>query len=196
MASIPAIDEDAAWHEARPPERTAKVIGRDQNGRNVYSDHCVIVPGTRRPDGSRRKDQRIRAEQLPDGSWKSFVPQDEVQAFETRAHRAARRTERRVPVGYDPTPAAPVVVKKKPVKPKPVVEKAPVVEKIEEPKEEDPEKRMRNLKKKLKQVAELQAKVDAGLEADADQQAKLAKAPALQAELDGLEKALAQTSLG
>ena len=55
-----------------------EIVGKDQDGRDVYADKSVVVPGSLRPDGTRRKDLRVRAEQRPDGSWRSFVPQDEV----------------------------------------------------------------------------------------------------------------------
>ena len=79
------------WHEQRreAPRDANTAIGKDQNGRPVYPDKCVVIPGTKRPDGTRRKDRRVRAEQLPDGTWKSYVPQDEVEKYETRASRNA-----------------------------------------------------------------------------------------------------------
>ena len=66
-----------------------EVVGKDQDGRDVYADKSVVVPGSLRPDGTRRKDLRVRAEQRPDGSWRSFVPQDEVKKYEVRARRPA-----------------------------------------------------------------------------------------------------------
>ena len=71
MSALAAIDEQSATPELA-------VVGRDQDGRAVYEDHSVILPGTLRPDGSRRKDRRVRAEQKPDGTWRIFVPQEEV----------------------------------------------------------------------------------------------------------------------
>jgi len=188
--ALDTLAEDDEWHEKRPAERQVEVIGRDQKGRAVYADRCVIVPGSRRPDGTRRKDQRIRAEQLADGSWKSFVPQDEVQAFETRAHRAQAAKGRTIP-GYSPDP---IVVKEK-LAPKPKEKKKeapPPAPAPAPPEATDPAKKVRNLKKKLKQVAELRTKVDAGHEPDADQLDKLQKAHLLQAELDDLEEKLAE----
>ena len=66
-----------------------EVVGKDQDGRDVYADKSVVVPGSLRPDGTRRKDLRVRAEQRPDGSWRSFVPQDEVKKYAVRARRPA-----------------------------------------------------------------------------------------------------------
>ena len=75
----------SALDEATSKSRdTADAIGVDQDGRPVYADHCVIIQGTERPDGTRRKDRRVRAEQRPDGSWKSFVPQEEVSKYDYR----------------------------------------------------------------------------------------------------------------
>ena len=69
--------------------KTQEIVGKDQDGRDVYADKSVVVPGSLRPDGTRRKDLRVRAEQRPDGSWRSFVPQDEVKKYEVRARRPA-----------------------------------------------------------------------------------------------------------
>ena len=66
-----------------------EIVGKDQDGRDVYADKSVVVPGSLRPDGTRRKDLRVRAEQRPDGSWRSFVPQDEVKKYAVRARRPA-----------------------------------------------------------------------------------------------------------
>ena len=69
--------------------KTQEIVGKDQDGRDVYADKSVVVPGSLRPDGTRRKDLRVRAEQRPDGSWRSFVPQDEVKKYAVRARRPA-----------------------------------------------------------------------------------------------------------
>ena len=71
--------------------KTQEIVGKDQDGRDVYADKSVVVPGSLRPDGTRRKDLRVRAEQRPDGSWRSFVPQDEVKKYAVRARRPGRR---------------------------------------------------------------------------------------------------------
>ena len=71
--------------------KTQEIVGKDQDGRDVYADKSVVVPGSLRPDGTRRKDLRVRAEQRPDGSWRSFVPQDEVKKYAVRARRRLER---------------------------------------------------------------------------------------------------------
>ena len=92
-----ALAGDDEWHEKRreAPRDASKAIGVDQKGRPVYPDHCVVIPGTKRPDGTRRKDRRVRAEQLPDGTWKSYVPQDEVEKYEVAPGRSG--PQRRLP---------------------------------------------------------------------------------------------------
>mmetsp|Transcript_26337 Transcript_26337/g.85205 ORF Transcript_26337/g.85205 Transcript_26337/m.85205 type:complete len:101 (-) Transcript_26337:233-535(-) len=56
---------------------------------------------------------------------------------------------------------------------------------------EDLQKRQKNLKKKLKQAAELRSKVDAGLEPSAEQREKLDRATLLEAELADVDTKLA-----
>lgn len=194
MAST--ADSDEEWHGSRI-DHTAQVIGRDQHGRAVYSDRCVIIPGTLRPDGTRRKDRRVRADRLPDGSWKSFVPQDEVEAFETRAQREARKD------GIIPGLAPSIAVPAEKVPPKSKSAKKNETRKLKqrqqreeaqqqqqsskrgtaegegttledsrEPTPEDLSKRAKNLKKKLRQIADLKANVNAGLEPSSDQCAR------------------------
>ncbi|KAJ8600594.1 hypothetical protein CTAYLR_008189 [Chrysophaeum taylorii] len=208
--------DDDGWLSKRPEtRRRERVIGRDQHGRSVYTDHCVILPGTLRPDGTRRKDRRIRAEQLADGSWKSFVPQDEVEAFETRAHREANRPN--IIPGLDPSISSsnkiaankknrarefrpshhrgaaaaaaaaaavdPLLPDDKPPTDGPTASNDP-------PTTDDLAKKVKSLKKKLKQIAELQAKVDAGLDPSSDQRDKLNRAAALEADLADVQAKL------
>lgn len=226
MAATADADED--WHGSRL-NHTAQVIGRDQHGRAVYSDRCVIIPGTLRPDGTRRKDRRVRAEQLPDGSWKSFVPQDEVEAFETRAHREARK-ERTIPglassIDGPADNAAPksksakknetrrlkkqqqreeAQQQQQPSKGGPAEGEGTTLGDNREPIPEDLAKRAKNLKKKLRQIADLKANVNAGLDPSSDQcvlgvlqpwsplrrQDKLSREAVVQAELAQIEARL------
>ena len=98
-----ALRERESLCSSKMSAMTAKrqeVVGKDQDGRDVYADKSVVVPGSLRPDGTRRKDLRVRAEQRPDGSWRSFVPQDEVKKYEVRARRRA------APSGSRPAPRA------------------------------------------------------------------------------------------
>lgn len=173
---------DDGWHASRPRRAVEEVIGKDQHGRSVYADRCVILPGTLRPDGTRRKDRRVRAEQLKDGSWKSFVPQDEVEAFETRAHREAQKP-RAIP-GLAPaeTPPSDVAAKSKAARKHEARKLRKQLQRDETAAEpdaaeelpseltaEDFARKAKNLKKKLKQIAELKASIDAGFEPSSDQ---------------------------
>lgn len=161
-------DEDE-WHgpssssssQSKSGERR-EAIGRDQNGRAVYSDRCVIIPGTLRSDGTRRKDRRVRAEQNADGSWRSFVPQEEVEAYETRAHREARNLAARKIPGMPEEEVAKIKSKSARRNEARRLKKQEIV--VEEVDEEDIDldKKAKNLKKKLRQIAELKLKVDLG----------------------------------
>ena len=187
------------WHEQRreAPRDLNTAIGVDQNGRPVYPDKCVVIPGTKRPDGTRRKDRRVRAEQLPDGTWKSYVPQDEVEKYETRASRNAPAPRR---PGAPPPGSAPAAggdaakplskSAKKNAARKAAKEKA--LEAAATAPEDDLAKRAKALKKKLKSVSELQAKVDGGLAPNAEQAEKLGRAAELRADLADVEARLAR----
>ena len=187
------------WHEQRreAPRDVNMAIGVDQNGRPVYPDKCVVIPGTKRPDGTRRKDRRVRAEQLPDGTWKSYVPQDEVEKYETRASRNAPAPRR---PGAPPPGSAPAAggdaakplskSAKKNAARKAAKEKA--LEAAATAPEDDLAKRAKALKKKLKSVSELQAKVDGGLAPNAEQAEKLGRAAELRADLADVEARLAR----
>ena len=204
------------WHEQRreAPRDVNMAIGVDQNGRPVYPDKCVVIPGTKRPDGTRRKDRRVRAEQLPDGTWKSYVPQDEVEKYETRASRNAPAPRRpgAPPPGSAPAAggdaakplsksakknAARKAAKEKaleaaataPAAAAPVAAAAPAAAAAPE---DDLAKRAKALKKKLKSVSELQAKVDGGLAPNAEQAEKLGRAAELRADLADVEARLAR----
>ena len=56
--TMSALDDKSDWHEPRrgAARDPGAAIGVDQHGRPVYADRCVVVPGTKRPDGTRRKD--------------------------------------------------------------------------------------------------------------------------------------------
>ena len=191
-----------------------EVVGKDQDGRDVYADKSVVVPGSLRPDGTRRKDLRVRAEQRPDGSWRSFVPQDEVKKYEVRARRPANppgaaagpplppplfkreapagsrsARRRRAPAGargrrrLRPWPRRPRRPRRRrprrtPAGPTPA---------------EELRRRAKGLTKKLKAVSELEARVAAGLEPNAQQVEKLARRGELEKELAAAMEALAVT---
>ena len=216
-----ALAGDDEWHEKRreAPRDASKAIGVDQKGRPVYPDHCVVIPGTKRPDGTRRKDRRVRAEQLPDGTWKSYVPQDEVEKYEVAPGRSG--PQRRLP-GAAPPGAAPAEASAGPGGDKPMSKSAkknaarkaakekavseaasaapaaPAAAPAGAPaasEEEELQKKAKALKKKLKQVAELQTKVDGGLAPSDEQKEKLGRGDALRAELAAAEERLSRLGI-
>ena len=186
-----------------------EIVGKDQDGRDVYADKSVVVPGSLRPDGTRRKDLRVRAEQRPDGSWRSFVPQDEVKKYAVRARRPANppgvaagpplppplfkheapagsRSARRAAARRRAREAAPLA---------PVAETAEAAEAPAPAADAGDElrRRAKGLTKKLKAVSELEARVTAGLEPNAQQAEKLARRGELEKELAAAMEALAVT---
>ena len=188
--------------------KTQEIVGKDQDGRDVYADKSVVVPGSLRPDGTRRKDLRVRAEQRPDGSWRSFVPQDEVKKYEVRARRPANPPgaaagpplppplfKREAPAGSrsarraaarrrarEAAPLAPVAETEAAEAPAPAADAG-----------DELRRRAKGLTKKLKAVSELEARVAAGLEPNAQQAEKLARRGELEKELAAAMEALAVT---
>ena len=192
-----------------------EIVGKDQDGRDVYADKSVVVPGSLRPDGTRRKDLRVRAEQRPDGSWRSFVPQDEVKKYAVRARRPANPPgaaagpplppplfKREAPAGSRSArraaacpPLAPVAETAEAAE---APEPAPAAnaEAAEAPAADagdELRRRAKGLTKKLKAVTDLQARVAAGLEPNAQQTEKLARRGDLEKELAAAMEALAVT---
>ena len=195
--------------------KTQEIVGKDQDGRDVYADKSVVVPGSLRPDGTRRKDLRVRAEQRPDGSWRSFVPQDEVKKYAVRARRPANppgaaagpplppplfkreapagsRSARRAAARRRAREAAPLA----PVAETAEAAEAPVAEAAEAPAPaadagDELRRRAKGLTKKLKAVTDLQARVDAGLTPNDQQAEKLARRGELEKELAAAMEALA-----
>ena len=202
--------------------KTQEIVGKDQDGRDVYADKSVVVPGSLRPDGTRRKDLRVRAEQRPDGSWRSFVPQDEVKKYEVRARRPANPPgaaagpplppplfKREAPAGSrsarraaarrrarEAAPLAPVAETAEAAEapaPAPVAEKAEAAEAPAADAGDELRRRAKGLMKKLKAVTDLQARVDAGLTPNDQQAEKLARRGELEKELAAAMEALAVT---
>ena len=198
-----------------------EIVGKDQDGRDVYADKSVVVPGSLRPDGTRRKDLRVRAEQRPDGSWRSFVPQDEVKKYAVRARRPANPPgaaagpplppplfKREAPAGSRSARRAAARARAREAAPL-----APVAETVAETAEaaeapasaeapapapaadagDELRRRAKGLTKKLKAVTDLQARVDAGLTPNDQQVEKLARRGDLEKELAAAMEALAVT---
>ena len=186
-----------------------EVVGKDQDGRDVYADKSVVVPGSLRPDGTRRKDLRVRAEQRPDGSWRSFVPQDEVKKYAVRARRPANPPgaaagpplppplfKREAPAGSRSARRA--AARRRAREAAPLAPVAETAEAAEAPAPaadagDELRRRAKGLTKKLKAVSELEARVAAGLEPNAQQAEKLARRGELEKELAAAMEALAVT---
>ena len=186
-----------------------EIVGKDQDGRDVYADKSVVVPGSLRPDGTRRKDLRVRAEQRPDGSWRSFVPQDEVKKYEVRARRPANPPgaaagpplppplfKREAPAGSRSARRA--AARRRAREAAPLAPVAETAEAAEAPAPaadagDELRRRAKGLTKKLKAVTDLQARVAAGLEPNAQQVEKLARRGDLEKELAAAMEALAVT---
>ena len=186
-----------------------EIVGKDQDGRDVYADKSVVVPGSLRPDGTRRKDLRVRAEQRPDGSWRSFVPQDEVKKYEVRARRPANPPgaaagpplppplfKREAPAGSRSARRA--AARRRAREAAPLAPVAETAEAAEAPAPaadagDELRRRAKGLTKKLKAVSELETRVAAGLEPNAQQAEKLARRGELEKELAQAMEALAVT---
>ena len=194
--------------------KTQEIVGKDQDGRDVYADKSVVVPGSLRPDGTRRKDLRVRAEQRPDGSWRSFVPQDEVKKYAVRARRPATPPgaaagpplppplfKREAPAGSRSARRA--AARRRAREAAPLAPVAETAEAAEAPAPaadagaadagDELRRRAKGLTKKLKAVSELEARVAAGLEPNAQQAEKLARRGELEKELAAAMEALAVT---
>ena len=179
--------------------KTQEIVGKDQDGRDVYADKSVVVPGSLRPDGTRRKDLRVRAEQRPDGSWRSFVPQDEVKKYAVRARRPANP-----PGAAAGPPLPPPLFKREAPAGSRSARRAAARRRLGRFGRlgrlgrfrrlgHGCERRAKGLTKKLKAVTDLQARVDAGLTPNDQQTEKLARRGDLEKELAAAMEALAVT---
>lgn len=163
-----------------------------------------IIPSTRRPDGTWRKEIRVRA---------GYTPQDEIGAFETTASRmkAGKKT---IP-GYHPKALSETKPHTKKNSAQKNVSSVTFSECEKKPKNsaddevlstqisdlninresgensEDQSKKLRKFRKKLREINELEVKLDAGLINSTDEiQNKIAQKEFLEMEISSLEAIL------
>ena len=183
----------------------------EEAGTNTSDSGYVIVPGSRRPDGTFRKDVKVRA---------GYVPQEEMPLYESKGKKLARELKESAPPGWSS------LVDDKPLKPKTkaqlknekrkakkattaptrtttttttTTDAAKKEEKQEVAAEENTEeltKQLRTKKKKLKQIEEIQQKASTGVALNADQQQKLSKRSELEREIEELQQKLSTVLWG
>ncbi|KAL8432211.1 hypothetical protein Efla_005107 [Eimeria flavescens] len=169
-----------------------------------------VIPGSLRPDGTMRKPIKVRP---------GYIPVEERRTFRTRQQLS--REEHRANVGSSIPGLLPVEEEnsarssssskqKKKKKAGAAAAKSPKLQQQQQQQQQqqdeealaaqlqekltvgvDPSKRLRNLKKKLSEIAELEKKVAEGATATPEQLEKLGRKAALLAEVASLEEAVA-----
>ncbi|KAG2183001.1 hypothetical protein INT44_005982 [Umbelopsis vinacea] len=148
------------------------------------------IPGSRRPDGTLRKERKVRP---------GFTPAEDVVRYSNSRIEASKPSQ--YPPGYTPKAATALVAKKKVNKVEKVDSTQP---RLQEPKSKDApvstssaspapsattekEKKIKALQKKLRQIEELKAKKISGASLNAEQLDKITKAKSLEEELSKLK---------
>ncbi|KAG2447701.1 hypothetical protein HYH02_007161 [Chlamydomonas schloesseri] len=174
-----------------------------------------VIAGSVRPDGTVRKERRIRAGYTPQDEQpvyqsrgtlaKANIPtcpgmdEADVAALKAAAAKGKKPAGSGQPAAPKPKPAASAA----PAKPAPAAAAPPAPKPAAEPAAppaapEDPkvalEKQIRNLGKKVRQCTELAEKKAGGAKLDPDQESKLAKSSEWQQEIKQLEEELAKLS--
>ncbi|KAI8584315.1 hypothetical protein K450DRAFT_296454 [Umbelopsis ramanniana AG] len=152
------------------------------------------IPGSRRPDGTLRKERKVRP---------GFTPAEDVVRYSNSRIEASKPSQ--YPPGYTPKtkPETSSVAKKKANKVE-KVDSGAGQPRLQEPKSKDApvstssacpassaatekEKKIKALQKKLRQIDELKAKQNSGTSLNAEQLDKITKAKSLEEELSKLK---------
>eukprot|EP00439_Symbiodinium_sp_Y106_P044993 s292_g5.t1 len=175
---------------------------------HVQDDGSKVIPGSRRPDGTFRKPVRVRAGYTPleENLYKGSEAQQRAHARgipglgPVEPPRAAPARSGPIP-GMAAAPAAPKAAKPKASKPK----EAPKPKEAAQPKEADPapspeaaqevkpEKRIRNLRKKLAEIETLEEKDPKEL--SEEQLQKIGRKSEMLEEVEELEKKMEELHL-
>ncbi|GAB5592265.1 hypothetical protein Unana1_07165 [Umbelopsis nana] len=139
------------------------------------------IPGSRRPDGTFRKERKVRP---------GFTPMEDIARYSNARMEASKPSA--YPPGYTPKAKAEPATKAQKKKPAKVEAPAKTETSVEQkPKAasatSDKEKKIKGLQKKLRQIDDLKTKQKSGEQLNADQLDKISKAKSLEDELSQLK---------